>query len=58
LSLLIAIGLYVLNIIDANVDAHLKQYNISITLSVDYHPFLEQNDFGITQVGVKMKLSF
>lgn len=58
LSLLIAIGLYVLNIIDANVDAHLKQYNISNTLSIDYRPFLEQNDFGITQVGLKMKLSF
>ena len=58
LSLLIAIGLYVLNIIDANVDAHLKQYNISNTLSVDYRPFLEQNDIGVTQVGMKMQISF
>jgi hypothetical protein len=48
----------VLNIIDANVDAHLKQYNISNTLSVDYRPFLEQNDIGVTQVGMKMQISF
>ncbi|WP_298144011.1 DUF5683 domain-containing protein [Flavobacterium sp.] len=34
LSLLVTVGLYVLNIIDANVDAHLKQYNVNDTLTV------------------------
>ncbi|OYQ38635.1 hypothetical protein CHX27_14460 [Flavobacterium aurantiibacter] len=34
LSLLVTVGLYVLNIIDANVDAHLKQYNVNETLTV------------------------
>lgn len=43
LALLITIGLYALNIIDANVDAHLKQFNVDDDLSVDFKPFLEYN---------------
>ena len=37
LSLLITVGLYALNIIDANVDAHLLQYNIDDNLSMKPH---------------------
>lgn len=39
LSLLVTVGLYALNIIDANVDAHLMQYNVdeSLTLTPHYH---------------------
>ncbi|WP_253255990.1 DUF5683 domain-containing protein [Formosa algae] len=37
LSLLITIGLYVLNIVDANVDAHLLQFNIDDNLSLSPH---------------------
>lgn len=33
LFLLVTIGIYVLNIIDANVDAHLQQFNVSKDLS-------------------------
>src|SRR5690606_32517970 len=33
LSLFITIGIYVLNIIDANVDAHLQQFNVDEDLS-------------------------
>jgi len=45
LSLLITIGLYVLNIVDANVDAHLKQFNIDDDLSLNLHimPYLTQD---------------
>ena len=39
LSVLVTVGLYALNIIEANVDAHLKQYNVDQNLSVE--PFLE-----------------
>ena len=42
LSLLITIGLYALNIIDANVDAHLMQFNVNDNLSVK--PDLNQNE--------------
>ncbi|UOB16917.1 DUF5683 domain-containing protein [Abyssalbus ytuae] len=41
LALLITIGIYALNIIDANVDAHLKQFNINDDLS--FKPILYQN---------------
>jgi len=41
LALLITIGLYAFNIIDANVDAHLKQFNVDDDLSIDIQPYLE-----------------
>ncbi|WP_044403602.1 DUF5683 domain-containing protein [Lacinutrix sp. Hel_I_90] len=37
LSLLVTVGLYALNIIDANVDAHLLQYNIDDDLTLKPH---------------------
>lgn len=43
LALAITIGLYILNIVDANVDAHLKQFNVDQDLSLDVKPFLEYN---------------
>ncbi|EAR01020.1 DUF5683 domain-containing protein [Maribacter sp. HTCC2170] len=53
LALVITIAMYALNIIDANVDAHLKQFNIDEDLSMDVKPFLDLNpitnnpDYGI-----------
>lgn len=43
LWLVVTIGMYALNIIDANVDAHLKQFNIDDDLSIDFEPFLDLN---------------
>ncbi|WP_422861138.1 DUF5683 domain-containing protein [Flagellimonas sp. W118] len=43
LALLITIALYAFNIIDANVDAHLKQYNVDDNLSIDFKPYLDLN---------------
>ncbi|SNZ00391.1 DUF5683 domain-containing protein [Flagellimonas pacifica] len=43
LSLLITIALYALNIIDANVDSHLKQYNVDEDLSIDFQPYIDLN---------------
>ena len=43
LWLVVVIGMYALNIIDANVDAHLKQFNIDDDLSFDFKPFLDLN---------------
>lgn len=39
LWLVVAIGMYALNIVDANVDAHLKQFNIDDDLSIDFEPY-------------------
>ena len=45
LTLLVTILLYALNVVDANVDAHLKQFNIDDDLSFDmeFHPYLDVN---------------
>lgn len=42
LSLLVAVGFYILNIVDANVDAHLIQFNVSDKLTLA--PDVYQND--------------
>lgn len=44
LMLLLTIGLYALNIIDANVDSHLKQFNVDDNLSFDIQPYLDYNN--------------
>ena len=43
LSALITGGIYILNIVDANVDAHLMQFNVNDNLTLK--PELNQNDF-------------
>ena len=42
LSLLVTVGFYILNIVDANVDAHLMQFNVSDKLS--FQPDVYTND--------------
>ena len=42
ISMLVTVGMYVLNIIDANVDAHLMQYNVDENLSLK--PFFDLNN--------------
>ncbi len=39
LALVISIAMYALNIIDANVDAHLRQFNVDENLSMDIQPY-------------------
>ncbi len=41
LSIIIAVGLYVFQIIDANVDAHLKDFDISHDLAMNVSPVLD-----------------
>lgn len=43
LWLVISIAMYALNIVDANVDAHLKQFNIDDNLAIDFQPYLDVN---------------
>jgi len=59
LALVVTIGIYALNIIDANVDAHLKQFNVSQDLSFQWSPTLEKS--GINQqwyTGVQLSLRY
>lgn len=57
LSLLLAAAFYILNIVDANVDAHLMQFNVNDNLSVA--PDLQQNDLNYKpNLGLTVNLKF
>ncbi|GAB1855764.1 DUF5683 domain-containing protein [Flavobacteriaceae bacterium MHTCC 0001] len=57
ISLLVTIGLYALNIIDANVDAHLLQYNVDENLTLA--PHYKLNDIDRTgNVGLSLNWKF
>ena len=57
LSLLITLGLYALNIIDANVDAHLLQYNVDKNLAIN--PFIDFDTPETTaQLGLSLNFKF
>ena len=57
MSMLIAIGMYALNIIDANVDAHLLQYNMDENLSLK--PVIDfDNPNCYAQVGLSLNFRF
>lgn len=59
LYLVVTIGLYALNIIDANVQAHLKQFNVNDQLYISYQPFLETEPIsGKPFFGVGTKITF
>ncbi|MEZ4858154.1 MAG: DUF5683 domain-containing protein [Flavobacteriaceae bacterium] len=51
-SIIVSLAFYVLNIVDANVDAHLKQYNISedltLTPNVNVNPVNSQPNYGLS----------
>ena len=57
LSLLVTLGIYALNIIDANVDAHLLQYNVDDNLSLTPHYKLNEID-AKGNVGLTLNFKF
>lgn len=57
LSLLITIGIYALNIIDANVDAHLLQYNVDENLALQPH-FQYNEQENTTDLGLTLNYKF
>lgn len=57
LSLLITVGIYVLNIVDANIDAHLIQFNVNENLSIK--PQLLEDDLSRKQnLGLALTFNF
>ena len=52
ISIMVTLGLYALNIIDANVDAHLLQYNVDENLALrphfNYNEMENSTDLGLT----------
>ena len=49
---------YILNIIDANVDAHLKTFDVSDDLSFQIKPFGNMDFNNNLQTGISLKLTF
>lgn len=57
LSLLVTVGFYILNIVDANVDAHLIQFNVSDKLS--FQPDLYPNEINFKpNLGLTLNYKF
>lgn len=57
LSAFITIGIYILNIVDANVDAHLMQFNVNENLTV--RPDINQNEINYKHnVGLTLNYNF
>jgi hypothetical protein len=57
ISLLVTIGIYALNIIDANVDAHLLQYNVDEDLAIRPHFKFNEMDAS-TNLGLTLNFKF
>jgi hypothetical protein len=54
---LVTIGFYILNIVDANIDAHLMQFNVNEKLTLA--PDVYQNDLNYkTNVGLTLNYKF
>jgi len=57
LSMVFIIGFYILNILDANIDSHLKQYNVNESLTLK--PYLNQgNELSYKSIGLSLNLNF
>lgn len=57
LSLVITLAIYALNIVDANVDAHLQQFNVDDDLT--FSPILDYNHLNMSyQYGFAMRYKF
>lgn len=57
LSLLFTLAMYALNVLDANVDAHLMQFNVNTKLSVAPEIITNPNDFR-QNAGIALRLNF
>lgn len=58
LSVLIGAGVYALNIIDAYVDAHLREFDISPDLALSVSPLLYANFNAELVTGISLKFKF
>jgi len=57
LSLMITLGFYVLNIVEANVAAHLKQFNVTENLSINTDWYRDDLNYG-NHLGLSLKFKF
>lgn len=57
LSMLLTVGFYILNIVEANVAAHLKQFNVSENLSLSPEWYRDDLNYG-QNLGLTLKYEF
>jgi len=57
-SIVAVVATYALNIIDANVDAHLMDFNIDDNLSLNIRPSYWDNSFDSRKIGFSISLNF
>ncbi len=58
ICILAYVGLYALNIIDANVDAHLQEFKINKDLSLEWNPKVVYTQFGSLNSSLTFTLTF
>ena len=58
LYIIATVGFYLLNILDANVDAHLIDFDISEDLSLNIQPFVAEPTTNSTILGAHLALTF
>ena len=60
LSVIIVVAVYALNIVDAAVDAHLYDFNISNDLSMSVQPTIinDRTSFNSSAAGLSIKFNF
>jgi len=58
LMAMLMVGMYLLQIIDAHVDAHLKEFDLNPNLQVSIQPSITQNDLIGKQSGVSVIIKF
>lgn len=58
LCYLLLIGIYALNIVDANVDAHLSGFDVSDDIALNIEPHYESFSANNRSVGLSLKLKF
>ena len=57
LSMVFIVGFYILNMLDANIDAHLKQYNVNESLTIK--PYINNDSaFYEQSIGISLNLNF
>ena len=58
LCYLVLVGIYALNLIDANVDAHLSGFDVSDDIALKFEPHYESFSSNNRSVGLSVKLNF
>ena len=57
-SIVAVVAVYALNILDANVDAHLMDFSLDDDISLNIHPCFLENDINSRKIGLTLRFTF